>query len=349
MSKCLYFFIKSCKNLRWWKVNCRFGICPSSCVGQWESESPYELVNVLFSTILFRKKVLQSNLRRGRLLHRRGSLFFCQFKKKLATFHLWTYKLTYSCFHIHFLLDSHWGVEEIKTWICKNVYHSILVGSLIFRDQTLALSGSTSKAQAVNLQHEILKHDRSPDFAEGLSVDFALLDPELLTHEEGNMLCLPLPKAEQKMTSCIFIHKIVNNVNIGFWCLHNQLKFIYCSPEWVKKYDTSFSLSNYSVFFTENKLMCNREFLRTPFPQWAESLSTALHGASPHPSLCVQLHLKCCNTKIEQTAWNETWGLFLHVHKKMKIKPTVPTGNMFYSSPNAAAVLHICSFSLVIN
>lgn len=115
--------------------------------------------------------------------------------------------------------------------------------------------------------------------AQGLSVDLALVDPELLT------LHLPLPTAEPNITSCIFIHKIVNNVNIGFWYLHNQLKFIYCSPEWVKKYDTSFWLSNYSVFFTENKLKCNREFLRTPFPQWAESLSAALHGASPPPQL----------------------------------------------------------------
>lgn len=72
-------------------------------------------------------------------------------------------------------------------------------------DQTLAQSGSTSKAQAVNLQREILKHDRLPDFAEGLSVDFALLDPELLTHQEGNMLCLPLPKAEQK-NDIMYIH-----------------------------------------------------------------------------------------------------------------------------------------------
>lgn len=32
------------------------------------------------------------------------------------------------------------------------------------------------------------------------------------------------------------------------------------------------------------------------------------------PPLCVELHLKCCNTKIEQTAWNGTCGDYAYAH-----------------------------------
>lgn len=65
---------------------------------------------------------------------------------------------------------------------------------LILIDQTLIPSGlnltekSTFKAQAVNLQAEIFKCDSLPDFARGVTVDFALLDPEMLTQEEAIML-----------------------------------------------------------------------------------------------------------------------------------------------------------------
>lgn len=46
-----------------------------------------------------------------------------------------------------------------------------------------------------------------------------------------------------------------------------------------------------------------------------ESLSAALQGASPRLlPLCVELHLKCCNTKIEQTAWNETCGDYSYTY-----------------------------------
>lgn len=47
---------------------------------------------------------------------------------------------------------------------------------------------SIFKAQAVSLQSEIFKYDSFSDFARGLTVDFALLDPEMLTQEEAIML-----------------------------------------------------------------------------------------------------------------------------------------------------------------
>lgn len=121
-----------------------------------------------------------------------------------------------------------------------------------------------------------------------------------------------------KNTSCIFIHKIINSVNIGFCCLYNQLQFTYCLPEWVEKYVRqfpSFPLSNYSVFSWGTSCAqlksATQNFSVLLFH--SESLRGPLSRVPLPPFVCVELHLKCCNTKIEQTAWNETWGLFVHV------------------------------------
>lgn len=110
----------------------------------------------------------------------------------------------------------------------------------------------------------------------------------------------PKRDKKKKKTSCIFIHKIIYNVNIGFCCWYNQFQFTYCSPEWVEKYERSFPS------FPTLRLLCLlmenefSEFLCTPSIVSRESLSTALRGA--FPSVCIELQL-CCNTKIEQTAW----------------------------------------------
>lgn len=52
----------------------------------------------------------------------------------------------------------------------------------------LEKQNGTFKARAVNLQSEKFKYDSLPDFARGLTVDFALLDSEMLTQEEAIML-----------------------------------------------------------------------------------------------------------------------------------------------------------------
>lgn len=138
-----------------------------------------------------------------------------------------------------------------------------------------------------------------------------------------------------KNTSCIFIHKIINNVNIG--CLYNQLQFTYCSPEWVESYGRSFPsspLSNYSVFSWRTSCAhlrsATQNFCVLLFHS-EQSLNTALQGASPLARWAPFEVLQYQN-RANSLKWN-MWRLFLHVLKhrqiiheqKMKIKTTLLT------------------------
>ena len=178
-------------------------------------------------------------------------------------------------------------------------------------------------------------------FAASWAVDTGRSNSALISGSEAWYLSLTSPHmapSGTKNTSCICIHKTINNVNIGRLPSEQPIT-VYLLFAWVggEIWEITSKFPTFQLFhlFMKNGLCsakkCNTEFLYTPFSivSW-ESLSTALQGASP--PLCVELHLKCCNTKIEQTAWNETWGLFLHVlrhqqityEQKMKVKPTVP-------------------------
>lgn len=58
-------------------------------------------------------------------------------------------------------------------------------------------------------------------------------------------ISVPFYRAQSntKIASCIFIHKIVNSVNIDLLCLHSQLKLNYCClSRWTKK--NKFQVSN---------------------------------------------------------------------------------------------------------
>lgn len=96
---------------------------------------------------------------------------------------------------------------------------------------------------------------------------------------------------QNKKTSCIFIHKIINNVIIGCCFLFNQLQF-YLLFAWVggeiREIISKFPTFQLFHLFMENELYsakkCNTESLCTSFPQWAEWLWVAL---SRVPSPCV--------------------------------------------------------------
>lgn len=112
-------------------------------------------------------------------------------------------------------------------------------------------------------------------------------------------------------------------------CTTNYSLLIVRLSGW-RKYE-SLLPSNFSVSLPESEMCstkkCDTEFVCASPPWWAQSLWVPL---SRVPPLCVELHLKCCNTKIEQTAWNGTCGDYSymrwdsgksHMNKRWREKP----------------------------
>lgn len=126
--------------------------------------------------------------------------------------------------------------EVLKKSTEKDIHHSVLAQSLVLIHYTLIQSGLNRtggqkkqngifKAQAVSLQSEIFKYEFSwfcqgSDcwfcFAGSWDVDTGRSNHALMRVFEILDISVPfyLAQSYTKIASCIFIHKIVNSVNI---------------------------------------------------------------------------------------------------------------------------------------